>query len=59
MKSDERVVSITSPGGWGGGFIHNSEIRHAVFMGGMRVMLLALIQLEWKGRVTHRLFVSK
>lgn len=53
MKSDERVVSITSPGG---GFI---QIRPAVFMGGMRAMLLALIQLEWKGHVTHRLFVSK
>lgn len=43
----------------GGGFIHNSEIRHAVSMGGMRAMLLALIQLEWKGHVTHRLFVSR
>lgn len=55
-KSDEWVVSITS---LGGGFIHNSVIRHGVFMGGMCAMLLALIQPEWKGHVTHWLFVSK
>lgn len=55
MKSDKCVVSITSARvggleGWGG-VIHNSEIRHAVFMGGMHAMLLALIQLGRKGHV--------
>lgn len=34
-----------------GRVIHNSEIRHAVFMGGMHAMLLALIQLGRKGHV--------
>lgn len=54
MKSDKCVVSITSArvGGLGcGRVIHNSEIRHAVFMGGMHAMLLALIQLGRKGHV--------